>query len=56
MTQALASPGTEAILISLEDFQLSGGYLGDLAALVAALLSSINILAVKDVSLPWGSW
>ncbi|CAE7296454.1 unnamed protein product [Symbiodinium natans] len=38
-----------AILISLEDFQLSGGYLGDLAALVAALLSSINILAVKEL-------
>ncbi|CAE7427634.1 unnamed protein product [Symbiodinium sp. CCMP2456] len=38
-----------ATVIGLEDFQVNRGHLGDAAALLAALLSSVNILVVKQL-------
>ncbi len=38
-----------AILIGLEDLQITNGFLGDEAALGAALLSAINILCVEQL-------
>eukprot|EP00439_Symbiodinium_sp_Y106_P081711 s792_g20.t2 len=36
-------------VIGVEDFQVNRGHLGDAAALLAALLSSVNILVVKQL-------
>ncbi|CAE7893394.1 unnamed protein product [Symbiodinium microadriaticum] len=38
-----------ATVIGMEDFQVNRGHLGDAAALLAALLSSVNILVVKQL-------
>ncbi|MEB3229725.1 MAG: DMT family transporter [Leptolyngbyaceae bacterium] len=40
---------TGAIIIGLEDLQVTQGFIGDAAALGAALLSAINILSVKQL-------